>query len=37
MEHSGHSHGNGHTGPGYASPEVARAQEPEKYIYVAAL
>lgn len=37
MEHSGHAHGNGHSGPGYASPEVARGQEPEKYIYVAAL
>ena len=26
-----------HAGPGYASPEVARQQEPEKLIYVAAL
>ena len=26
-----------HTGPGYASPEVARQTEPEKVIYVAAL
>ena len=26
-----------HSGPGYASPEVARQQEPEKLIYVAAL
>ena len=26
-----------HSDPGYASPEVARAQEPEKIVYVAAL
>src|SRR6201994_4335546 len=26
-----------HSGPGYASPEVARQQEPEQLIYVAAL
>ena len=26
-----------HNGPGYASPEVARAQEPEKIVYVASL
>jgi len=37
MEHSGHAGGNGHSGPGYASPTVAREQAPERYIYVAAL
>src|SRR3984957_11294324 len=37
MEHGGHAHGNGHSGPGYASPQVAREQAPERYIYVAAL
>ena len=26
-----------HNGPGYASPEVARQQPPEKFVYVAAL
>ena len=30
-------HSNGHSGPGYASPEVAREQPAEKLIYVAAL
>ena len=34
MEHGGNGH---HTGPGYASPQVAREQAPERYIYVAAL
>ncbi|MBS1893057.1 MAG: hypothetical protein JST59_17300, partial [Actinobacteria bacterium] len=37
MEASTHRHGDGHTGPGYASPADARAQAPERYIYVAAL
>ena len=32
-DHAGHQH----TGPGYASPEVARAQAPEQFIYVASL
>ena len=32
-DHSGHQH----NGPGYASPEVARGQAPEQFIYVAAL
>jgi selenium-binding protein 1 len=36
-EHCGHANGNGHSGPGFASPAEARAQEAEKYIYVAAL
>ena len=31
--HTGHEH----SGPGYASPEVAREQPPEKFVYVAAL
>ena len=26
-------HSNGHGGPGYASPQVAREQPPEKLIY----
>ena len=26
-----------HSGPGYASPQVAREQPPEKFIYVASL
>jgi 56kDa selenium binding protein (SBP56) len=26
-----------HQGPGYASPQAAREQSPEKYVYVAAL
>lgn len=34
MEHGANGH---HTGPGYASPQIAREQAPEKYIYVAAL
>jgi 56kDa selenium binding protein (SBP56) len=32
-DHDGDQHG----GPGYASPEVARLQPPEQFIYVAAL
>ena len=32
---SGHDHE--HAGPGYASPEVAREQPPERFVYVAAL
>ncbi len=32
-DHSAHEH----NGPGYASPEVARQQPPEKFVYVAAL
>jgi hypothetical protein len=26
-----------HSGPGYASPEVAREQPPERFVYIAAL
>ena len=33
---SAHDHA-AHAGPGYASPQVAREQPPEKFIYVAAL
>src|SRR5690242_7252360 len=33
LDHSGHEHG----GPGYASPQVAREQPPEQFVYVAAL
>jgi selenium-binding protein 1 len=33
QDHSDHEH----TGPGYASPDVARRQPPERYVYVAAL
>ena len=29
--------GHEHSGPGYASPEVAREQPPEKFVYVASL
>src|SRR5262249_34855835 len=29
--------GHDHLGPGYASPEVARRQPPEEFVYVAAL
>jgi 56kDa selenium binding protein (SBP56) len=32
-DHSAHEHGS----PGYASPQVARQQPPEKFVYVAAL
>jgi selenium-binding protein 1 len=32
-DHSNHEH----TGPGYASPEAARQQPPEQFVYVAAL
>ncbi|HUI27041.1 MAG TPA: selenium-binding protein SBP56-related protein, partial [Candidatus Kryptonia bacterium] len=32
-DHSSH----GHSGPGYASPEAAREQPPEHFLYVAAL
>ncbi len=32
-DHAGHEH----TGPGYASPQVARSQPPEQFVYVAAL
>ena len=33
-----HEHdGDQHSGPGYASPQVARQQPPEQFIYVAAL
>ena len=31
MSHSDHEH----NGPGYASPEVARQQPPERFVYVA--
>src|SRR5438270_5188351 len=35
---SAESHANHeHAGPGYASPEVARQQPPEKFVYVASL
>ena len=33
MSHHDHEH----AGPGYASPEVARQQPPEKFVYVASL
>ena len=33
MSHQDHEH----NGPGYASPEVARQQPPEKFVYVASL
>jgi len=33
-DHSAHEHGGG---PGYASPQVAREQPPEKFVYVASL
>jgi hypothetical protein len=32
-DHPRHEHG----GPGYASPQVAREQPPEQFVYVAAL
>ena len=32
-DHCGHEH----SGPGYASPEAAREQPPEQFVYVAAL
>ena len=32
-DHAGHEH----HGPGYASPELAREQPPEQFVYVAAL
>ena len=33
-DHAGHDH---HTGPGYATPQLAREQPPEQFAYAATL
>jgi hypothetical protein len=34
-DHRNHEGGNGHTSPGYTSPQAAREQAPERYIAAA--